>query len=372
MSKQWELSIYELIVLIVLIVLFFWCTAQKVYSGSQRLDCPRSDGYISMWRPCGGHCQKTHHLYVKTWQPNWMPTKISTPQLENSIYSDTESNRHCFQNKNNPTAAVPPSICIGTLCVGIRFALIRFQGTVSRQFSKRSPRFTNHRHHGNQSSRECPRKQLDFCEKIHCLNVFKKQFFLFRRGSPTWQPNWMVSTKLLATQVSTPQLENSIYTDAESYRHCLQNKKPNTTCSTLNLQRHLRFALIRSQGTLRCQDSSPNQAPVSRFTGITATNHVGNVHGNSWLFSFVRKGFMQKCSKNMFFSSKGPPPRDSQTGWFPRNFWPPKCQLRSWKIQFTLALNHTVVVFNSKNPSSSCSTFSLRRHSMCCNTFCTE
>ena len=82
-----------------LIVWFFWCTAQKVYSGSQRLDCPRSDGYISMWRPCGGHCQKTHHLYVKTWQPNWMPTKISTPQLENSIYTDTESNRHCFQNK---------------------------------------------------------------------------------------------------------------------------------------------------------------------------------------------------------------------------------------------------------------------------------
>ena len=49
----------------------------------------------------------------------------------------------------------------------------------------------------------------------------------------------------------------------------------------------IRFALIRFQGTLRCQDSSPNEAPVSRTTGITATNEVGNVHENNWIF--VRK-----------------------------------------------------------------------------------
>ena len=140
----------------------------------------------------------------------FVATKMSIPQLEISIQIETESWRHCRRNKKTPTAAVPPSICIGTFYVLENVLCIPRNLKVSRQFSKPRPCFTIHRHHGNQSRRECPRTQLIvFCQKILCKSVQKAICSLPKRG----------------------------------------------------------------------------------------------------------------------------PPRDSQTGWFPRNFWPPKCQLRSRKIQ---------------------------------------
>ena len=103
------------------------------------------------------------------------------------------------------------------------------------------------------------------------------------------------------------------------------------------------FALIRFQGTLRCQESSPNQALASRSTHITATNHVGNVHKKH-----LRK-FLVKVFRYFFSVPKGGPPSDSQTGWFPRNFRSLKCQLCSWKPQFKLKLSHGAIVLETKN-----------------------
>ena len=74
------------------------------------------------------------------------------------------------------------------------------------------------------------------------------------------------------------------------------------------------------------------------------------------------------CESNCFFA-KGGPQRDSQSGWFPRNFWPPKFQLHSWKTQFKLKLSHGVIIVETKNSNSSCSTHNLRRHSMFWKTF---
>ena len=196
---------------------------------------------------------------------------------------------------------------------------------------------------------------------------------VFQRGPRTWQPNWIVSTTFLATKMSTPKLEKLhsdwhwIILSWSSKRKTPTAAVPPSICiGTLCIA--IRFALIRFQGTLRCQDSSPNEAPVSRFTDIPATNHVGNVHENNWIFS-VRKFLCAKMCKEDFLLPEGPTHvTDSQTGLFPRNFWPPKCQFRSWKTAFRLTLNH--IVFKTKNPNSRCSTFNLHRHSMYCNTFC--
>ena len=127
--------------------------------------------------------------------------------------------------QKTPTAAVPPSICIGTLCIATRFALIRSQGTLRCQdsFPNKAPvsrltDITATNHVGNVHE-----NWLFFCENILCA---QKAIFLFQRGSPTWQPHWMVSTKFLASKMPTPQLENEICPDTESYRHCFQNQKP--------------------------------------------------------------------------------------------------------------------------------------------------
>ena len=142
-----------------------------------------------------------------------------------------------------------------------------------------------------------------------------------------------------------------------------KQKTSNRSCSTLNVCIGKRFALIRFQGTLRCQDSSPNQALASRSTHITATNHVGNVHENNCLF-FVRKVFV-KVFKKQFLPPKGGPPRHSRTGWFPRNFWPPKCQFHSRKRQFKLKLSHGVIIVETKSSNRSCSTFNLHWDFLC-------
>ena len=108
-----------------------------------------------------------------------------------------------------------------------------------------------------------------------------------------------------------------------------------------------RFALIRSQGTLRCQDSSPNQALASRSTDTTATNHIGECPRKQ-LVVFCKKILCKSVQKGIVSLPNGGPPRDSQTGWFPRNLWPPKCQFRSWKFQFKLKLSHGVIVVETK------------------------
>ena len=112
------------------------------------------------------------------------------------------------------------------------------------------------------------------------VTVFKKQFLPPKRP-PTAQPNWMVSKKFLATKMSIPQQEASIQIETASWRHSRRNKKLQQQLfhlqSALGLFMYWKtfFALIRFEGTLRCQDSSPNQAPVSRFTNIRATSHGG-------------------------------------------------------------------------------------------------
>ena len=129
-----------------------------------------------------------------------------------------------------------------------------------------------------------------------------------------------------------------------------------------------RFALIRSQGTLRCQDSSPNQALASRSTDTTATNHIGECPRKQ-LLVFCQKSVCKSVQKRIVSLPNGGPPRDSQTGWFPRNLWPPKCQFRSWKFQFKLKLSHGVIVVETKNSNSSCSTFNLHWDCMYWKTF---
>ena len=156
---------------------------------------------------------------------------------------------------------------------------------MSRQFSKPSPCFTIHTHHGNQSRRECPRKQLIvFCQKSRCKSVQKAILSLPKGGPPRdsqtgwfprnlWPPkcqfrSWKFQFKLKLSHgvivVETKKLQQQLF-------H-LQ--------SALGLFMYWK-TFCAFQGTLRCQDSSPNQALASRSTHITATNHVGNVHENN-------------------------------------------------------------------------------------------
>ena len=120
-----------------------------------------------------------------------------------------------------------------------------------------------------------------------------------------------------------------------------------------------RFALIRFQGTLRCQDSSPNQGLPSRSTHISRRECP-----RKQLIVFCQKNLCKSVQKAILSLPKGGPPRDSQTGCFPRNSWPPKCQLRSRKTQFKLKLSHDVIVIEKKTTNRSCSTFNLHQRSM--------
>ena len=170
------------------------------------------------------------------------------------------------------------------------------------------------------------------------VTVFKKQFLPPKRP-PTAQPNWMVSKKFLATKMSIPQQEASIQIETASWRHSRRNKKLQQQLfhlqSALGLFMYWKtfFALIRFEGTLRCQDSSPNQAPVSRFTNIRATSHGGmstktleKIPCKSAVLSlpkgfgnqsrrecprkqlfFVRKVFVKAFKKQFFLFQRGPP-----------------------------------------------------------------
>ena len=129
-----------------------------------------------------------------------------------------------------------------------------------------------------------------------------------------------------------------------------KQKNSNSSCSTFNLHWDCMywktfFALIRFEGTLRCQDSSPSQALASRSTDTTATNHIGECPRKQ-LVVFCKKILCKSVQKGIVSLPNGGPPRDSQTGWFPR--WPPKCQFRSWKFQFKLKLSHGVIVVETK------------------------
>ena len=115
------------------------------------------------------------------------------------------------------------------------------------------------------------------------VQVFKNQFFLFQRGPPRDRRTGWFLRNFWPAKLA---LETSIQIETESWRHCRRNKKPPTASvspsiciGTVCIGK--RFALIRFQGTLRCQDSSPNQALAPRSTDITATNHVRNVHENN-------------------------------------------------------------------------------------------
>ena len=157
---------------------------------------------------------------------------------------------------------------------------------MSRQFSKPSPRFTIHRHHRNQSRRECQRKLLFFCKKILCVKVFKKQIFSSKEAPPRdsrtgWFPRnfWPPKCQLRSWNTQFTLTLNHVVIVFKTKKTPTAAVPPSICVGTLCVA--TRFALIRSRGTLRCQDSFPNQAPVSRFTDIMATNHVGNVNENN-------------------------------------------------------------------------------------------
>ena len=115
----------------------------------------------------------------------FLATTMSAPQWESSIQTETESYCQCFQ-KEHPQKLLPRE-CTSTFCVWNVFYIDWDPRNlkVSRQFSKPSPCFTIHRHHGNKSRGERPRKELMiFSEKILCVKVFKKQICLFQRALP--------------------------------------------------------------------------------------------------------------------------------------------------------------------------------------------
>ena len=124
-----------------------------------------------------------------------------------------------------------------------------------------------------------------------------------------------------------------------------KQKISNRSCSTLNVCIGKRFALIRFQGTLSRQFSKPSPC-------FTIHTHHGNQSRRECprkqLLVFCQKSFCKSVQNAILSLPKGGPPRDSQTGWFPRNLWPPKCQFRSWKFQFKLKLSHGVIVFETK------------------------
>ena len=178
---------------------------------------------------------------------------------------------------------------------------------MSRQFSKPSPCFTIHRHHSNQSRRECPHKQLMvFCQKNLCKSVQKAILSLPKGGPPrdsqtgcfprnSWPPKCQLRSR--KTQFKLKLSHDVIVIETKNLQPQLFHLQSASALYVLEKVLDY-FALIRFQGTLRCQESSPNQALASRSTHITATNHVGNVHKKH-----LRK-FLVKVFRNLFFLSQ--------------------------------------------------------------------
>ena len=151
---------------------------------------------------------------------------------------------------------------------------------MSRQFSKPSPCFTIHTHHGNQSRRECPRKQLlVFCQKNLCKSVQKAILSLPKGGPPRdsqtgWFPRWPPKCQFRSWKFQFKlKLSHGVIV-VETKKTPTAAVPPSICLGTVCIGKRF-FAF---QGTLRCQDSSPNQDLASRSTDITATNHVGNLH----------------------------------------------------------------------------------------------
>ena len=206
---------------------------------------------------------------------------------------------------------------------------------MSRQFAKPSPCFTIHTHHGNQSRRECPRKQLIvFCQKSLCKSVQNAILSLPKGGPPRdsqtgwfprnlWPPkcqfrSWKFQFKLKLSHgvivVETQKLQQQLFhLQSALGLYVLENV----------------FCIPRNLKVLR-QFSKPRPC-------FTIHRHHGNQSRRdsprTQLLAFFQKILCKSVQKAICSLPKRGPPRDSQTGWFPRNFWPPKCQTRSRKIQ---------------------------------------